>query len=146
MTDMITKSIIIKAPVSRTYELWANFDNFPNFMSNIKSVVKTGDKTSHWVMEGPLGKDLEWDAQTTDIQQNKRIAWNSIRGDIKTSGAVTFSELAHEETQVTVMLHYVPPAGKLGDAVAHIFDNPEKKLEEDLKKFKRYAETKVTLP
>jgi uncharacterized membrane protein len=144
MADIVTKSIIIKGPVNRIYNLWTDFERFPNFMHNIKSVRKTGDRTSHWVMEGPFGKDLEWDAQTTAMEENKRIAWNSIDGDIKTSGEVTFNPRDDKgETQATVMLKYVAPAGKLGEAAAHIFDNPDKKLEEDLRRFKQYAESNM---
>src|SRR5438876_167895 len=101
--SLITKSIIIKTPSENAYNLWADFENFPQFMDDIKSVRRTGPKTSHWVMKGPFGKDLEWNAQTTDLQPCKRIAWNSIDGDIKTSGAVTFDALDMERTQITVI-------------------------------------------
>jgi uncharacterized membrane protein len=145
MSDKITRSIIVKGNAPYIFSLWANFENFPLFMKNIKFVRKTGGQMSHWIMEGPMGKDLEWDAQITDFQENKRIAWNSTSGDIKTSGAVTFNELAQNETEIMATIFYVPPAGKLGDAVAHLFDNPEKKLEEDLKRFKKYAEKNVEI-
>ncbi len=139
--DRDTKSIIIKGHAPRLYNLWTDFEKFPHFMKYIKSVRKTSDKTSHWVMEGPLGKDLEWDAEITDAMENKRLGWHSTQGDIKTSGQVTFNELDHGETQVTVQLKYIPPAGAVGKAAAHVFDNPGKKLEEDLREFKKYAET-----
>ncbi len=141
MSDITTKTIIVKQDLSQVYHLWSNFENFPAFMKHIKAVHKVSPEVSHWVMDGPLGKDLEWNAQITDQQENKRIAWKSLEGDLKTSGAVTFSPLNNNETQITVMLHYVPPAGRLGQAAAHIFDNPDKKLEEDLRKFKQYAES-----
>jgi uncharacterized membrane protein len=38
------------------------------------------------------------------------------------------------------MLHYVPPAGKVGELVAKIFSNPDTRLQEDLRHFKAYAE------
>jgi uncharacterized membrane protein len=141
MADQFTKDIIVKASVGDVYAAWADFENFPRFMTYIKSITKAGDRTSHWVMEGPLGKDLEWDAETTTLEPNKRIAWNSRDGgDIKTSGQVTFNALAQGQTEITVMLQYVPPAGKLGEFVAHLFSNPEKRLDEDLRNFKVYIE------
>jgi uncharacterized membrane protein len=141
MSDKITKSIIIKGTPAQIFKIWANFENFPRFMKHILAVQKTGDKTSHWVMKGPLGKDFHWNAQITEYEENKRIAWNSIDGDLKTSGQVTFADLGLDETEITVMIHYVPPAGKVGEAAARIFDNPEKRLEEDLRQFKKYAES-----
>lgn len=100
-----TKNILVKAPIEQVYQTWANVENFPNFMHHIKQVDKTGDRTSHWVMEGPLNTKIEWDAETTRLDENKRIAWSSITGDIKTSGQVTFNELPDNQVEVTVMLN-----------------------------------------
>jgi uncharacterized membrane protein len=141
MAEQVTKATIVKADVGTVYAIWANFEQFPHFMRYIQSIAKTGDRTSHWVMEGPLGKTLEWDAETTRLEPNKRIAWNSREGgDIKTSGQVTFNELAPTQTEITVTLQYVPPAGKLGEVVAKLFSDPEQQLEDDLQNFKTFVE------
>jgi uncharacterized membrane protein len=141
MPEQVTRTIIVKAPVFEVYAIWANFENFPHFMKYIKSVRKTGDGLSHWVMEGPFGKNIEWDAETTRAEPNKRLAWNNRdHGDITTSGQVTFKDRPHGETEIAVTLQYVPPAGALGTVVAKIFSDPAEQLEEDLKNFKAYAE------
>lgn len=141
MTDRITKSIIVDGGINHIYNLWANFENFPHFMNNIKSVRKMGNDMSHWTMEGPLGKTIEWDAKTTRMEPNKRIAWNSMdNSDLTTSGQVTFNPLPKDQVEVTVTLQYQPPAGKLGEIIAKLFDDPEEKLEQDLYQFKTYAE------
>jgi uncharacterized membrane protein len=141
MADQVTRDIIVKANVGEVYDLWANFENFPHFMKYISSITKTGERTSHWIMEGPLGKKLEWDAETTTLEPNKRIAWNSRDGgDIKTSGQVTFNALPQDQTEITIMLQYVPPAGQLGEFIAKLFSDPEKRLDEDLRNFKAYVE------
>lgn len=137
---MTTKNIIVKAPIDAVYQAWANFENFPNFMQHICTVTKTGDRSSHWVMEGPLNSRIEWDAETTRLEENKRVAWSSTNGDIKTSGQVTFNELSNNEVEVTVMLRYIPPGGAIGDLVAGLFADPAGKLAEDLYNFKRYIE------
>lgn len=140
MSDPISRSIIVKGNVSDVYSLWANFENFPIFMKHIKSVTKTGERESHWVMQGPLGATIEWDAETTRLDENQRIAWSSTDGDIKTSGQVTFAELTQGETEITVTLHYVPPAGTAGELAAELFGNPEGMLIEDLRRFKEHVE------
>lgn len=137
---LTVKNIIVKAPLADTYQAWANFENFPNFMQHIRSVTKTGERTSHWVMDGPLHSRLEWNAETTRLDENSRIAWSSIDGDIKTSGQVTFNALTNDEVEVTVMLRYIPPAGIAGDLFATLFTDPEGKLEEDLRNFKHFIE------
>jgi uncharacterized membrane protein len=141
MPDSITKSITVKADVEDMYNLWANFENFPRFMEYIKSVTKTGDKMSHWVMQGPLGAPIEWDAETTRLEPNTRIAWNSKdNSTVKTSGQVIFTELGPIQTEIAVTLHYEPPAGVVGDIVAQLFSNPARRLEKDLERFKAYVE------
>src|SRR5512145_91329 len=145
MHEQVTRSIIVKRNVTDVYSIWANFENFPHFMKHIKSVTKTGEGTSHWVMQGPLGTKVEWDADTTRQEPNTRIAWNSREGGtIKTSGQVMFQELPYGETGITVTLQYVPPAGVAGEIIAELFSNPEKQLEEDLLNFKAYAEGMVS--
>jgi uncharacterized membrane protein len=130
------KTIIVHAPVSEVYQFWTQFDRFPEFMSNLKEVTKTGANTSHWVASGPLGTSVEWDAETTMLEPNKRIAWNSRdNGDITTSGQVTFTELGNDQTEIHVVLKYDPPAGVVGDIVAKIFSDPQRQLDQDLERF-----------
>lgn len=141
-----TQSIIVGAPIGDVYALWANFENFPRFMENIESVTRFGERESHWVMAGPLGSKIEWDAETTRLEPNTRIAWNSRDGgDITTSGQVIFTELPSNQTQVTVTLQYVPPAGAIGEAVAQLFVDPDQRLAEDLRRFKDVAEGRAPL-
>jgi uncharacterized membrane protein len=112
-------------------------------MKNVKSVTRTGDRTTHWVVEGPLGQDVEWDAETTRMEEGKRLAWNSAEGTaVKTSGQVVFTELSHGQTQITVTLMVVPQ-GKMGAAAAGLFGNLDETLEGDLRNFKVYAETRL---
>jgi uncharacterized membrane protein len=141
MSNRVTQSVIVKRPAQELFQLWANFENFPHFMKHISAVKKTGDRTSHWTMEGPLGTRVEWDAETTLWEQNSRIGWSSKdRSPVTTSGQVSFKQLNPTETEVTVMMHYDPPAGMAGDLVSKFFGDLDKKVEQDLRNFKAYAE------
>jgi uncharacterized membrane protein len=141
MADRETRSIIVKADTQVVYDAWADFESFPRFMRHIKSVQKTGPRMSHWVMEGPLGRAVTWDAQTTRLEENKRIAWSSKDGaGLTTSGEALFNGLTHGETEITVTLQYIPPAGRAGKVVSDLFANPGKMLEQDLRNFKAYVE------
>jgi uncharacterized membrane protein len=141
---MTVKNIIVKAPLHEVYAAWADFEKFPHFMQHIRSVTKTGERTSRWLMEGPFHLRLEWDAETTRLEENKRIAWSSTEGDIKTSGQVTFNALPDGQVEVTVMLKYVPPAGIAGDLFARLFNDPESMLASDLRNFKQYIEAQAS--
>src|SRR5438270_2511684 len=137
MPDKFTQSIVVQSSVDDVYRLWANFELFPKFMQDIKSVTRLDDRTSHWVMKGPLGTDIEWDAETTRMDPNERVAWNSKDNSaVTTSGQVTFRSLGVNETEVTVTLQYDPPAGAAGQALASLLANPEKRVRDDLENFK----------
>ncbi len=142
MDETITKNIIVKADPFKVYNAWSNFENFPYFMENIKSVRKLTDKTSHWEMHGPLGVTVEWNAEVTENDAGKRIGWSTkdLNGDIVTSGQVVFTGLPDNQTQITATVHYVTKVGIPGEIVARLFSNPEKQLEEDLVNFKKYIE------
>jgi uncharacterized membrane protein len=141
MTDVIRKSITVNKNVSDVYSLWQDFENFPQFMKNIRSVEKTGDQTSHWVADGPMGKKVEWDAVTTTLEPNKRIAWRSTEGDLDTEGQVMFNAVSPERTEVSVMMSY----DAMGEKIAKLIENPEGQVEEDLQNFKRFAEGRGTM-
>ena len=144
MADQTTKTIIVGARIDDAYDTWADFENFPRFMKHVKSVTKTGDGMSHWVVDGPFGKEVEWDAETTRLEKNKRIAWNSKEtSDIKTSGQVTFNDLGKGQTEVTVTLQWVVPASRGGETLMGLFADPARRLEEDLLSFKHYVEQRV---
>ena len=144
MPEQTTKSIIVRAPAADVFAAWADFENFPRFMHHIKSIARTGENTTRWTADGPLGKTVEWEAVTTRYEPNKRIAWRSTEDSpVRTSGQVTFNELGPEETEVTVTLHFAPPGGAAGEAVARLLSNPEEMLEEDLRRFKAYVENRV---
>jgi len=143
MAEQASKSIIVGASVKEVFEAWSNFEEFPQFMKNIRSVEKRADGSTHWTMEGPLGKSVEWDAETTMFEPGKRIAWHSREGSsIKTSGQVTFVELGNGQAQVNLTIQGVAPASKGGEKLAGLFVDPEKRVEEDLYNFKTWVESR----
>lgn len=76
------------------------------------------------------------------MEKNKRIAWSSkdAEGTVTTSGQVTFNQLPDDQVEVTALVQYGLPGGTLGDAAAKLFSNPEKRVEEELRNFKSFAE------
>ena len=141
MDDHIEHSVVVLATLSDVFSLWENFENFPIFMPRLKSVRKTGETTSHWVMDGPLGAALEWDAETTAVMPNERIAWQSLPGsEVTTSGQVAFEEVGPNETRVTVRMGYDLPGGAVVEAAANMLSNPEDMVQESLHRFKAHIE------
>jgi uncharacterized membrane protein len=144
MAEPTTKTLIVGAPAAEVFAAWANFENFPLFMKHVKSITRTGEHTTRWVADGPLGRDVEWEAEVTRYEPPTRIAWHSLEDSpVRTSGQVTFNALPNGQTEVTVMLKYVPPGGVAGEKVAQLLKNPEEMLEEDLRNFKAFVEGRV---
>lgn len=69
----------VKQPVERVYARWHNYENLAEFVPQVRSVCRTGEKTSHWVVEA-LGIRREWDAEVTADEPNRRTAWRSTGG------------------------------------------------------------------
>lgn len=140
----VHKSIVINRPVSEIYSFWRNFENLPRFMTHLKQVRNTGERTSHWEAKAPLGTTVAWDAEVTEDWQNKRIAWRSLPGStVETEGAVWFEEApGGRGTIVRIDMRYNPPGGKAGATIAKLLGQaPEKQIPVDLLRFKQLLET-----
>jgi uncharacterized membrane protein len=142
----VKKSVTVQAPVDVVYAAWHNFENFPNFMSNIEEVRVVSGNRSHWKAKGPLGSNAEWDAEVTLDEPNEAIGWRSIEGDrtVKTAGRVNFREDGGG-TCVDVTIEYDAPGGLIGEAAAKLFSNPEQQVEADLHRFKELMEQGAAL-
>jgi len=138
----VEHEIMVQAPADNVYQVWRNFENFPNFMSNIEEVRDIGAGRSRWKAKGPLGANAEWDAEIVVDEPGRAIAWRSLGNgaNVRTQGAVRFEE-AGDATRLFVTMSYDAPAHGLGELAAKIFSNPEKQVEEDLRRFKEMMET-----
>lgn len=135
------ESIEVNAPIQACFEQWMRFEEFPRFMKHVKNIAKQGDNRWHWVVDGPLGAKLEWDAVMDGRLEDKMISWHSVSdSSVDVQGAVMFEE-AGAGTRITSTLQYEPPAGALGEAVAQVFSNPQTMVREDLENFKRLVES-----
>lgn len=140
----VEKSIAIDRPVEDVYRFWRNFENLPRVMRHLKEVRSIDDRRSHWVAKAPAGVEIEWDAEITEDQENQNIAWRSVESsEIKNSGVVLFERISGgQATEVRVYLEYELPAGKIGKAFVKIFGkDPDKMVDEDLRRFKKTMET-----
>jgi uncharacterized membrane protein len=145
MPQRVESSVVVEAPVSRVYEYWRDLENLPNFMTNVEEVRATGPDRTHWVIKGPLGAKMEFDAETTQEEENRALGWNSVDGNVETSGQVRFQELGPERTRVEVTMNYAdPPGGRLGEVGSRLVSNPQVMVDQDLYNFKEIIEGRAT--
>jgi uncharacterized membrane protein len=134
----------VNATPEKVYGWWRGLTNLPSILPDVKKIEARGgdDTMTHWVVSGPLGKDIEWDAKIVEDVANQRLAWRSVDGHVDNAGAVRFDDHG-ETTGVEVSLQYDPPAGVVGDVVAKLFSDPQEKVERALAVFKEQIEAQT---
>ncbi len=138
----IQKTINVNAPLEQVFDTLTHYENFPQFMSNVREVKVREDGGSHWTVTGPGGMSVEWDAVTTKLEQNRVLAWRTVPGaTVEHAGMIQF-ERVNGGTRLDVEMSYSPPAGVLGYVVAKLFGaDPKTELDEDLLRMKTFLET-----
>ncbi len=138
----VDQTITINKSPEILYAFWRNLENLPRFMDHIKSVERLDEQRSHWVVKGPAGFNVEWDAEIINDIPNQLIAWRSLPGaDVDNSGSVHFEKVEGRGTTVKVVLRYDPPAGTLGGAFARwLGEDPSEQVLEDLRRFQQLVE------
>jgi uncharacterized membrane protein/osmotically-inducible protein OsmY len=141
----IQKIIHIAAPVEEVFAFWSNYENFPRFMRNVREVRDLGNDRSRWVVAGPAGAPIEWDAEITSYVQNQRLGWRTLPGSpIQHAGIVLFERNPDGTTRLNVRMSYNPVAGALGHAVASLLgSDPKSEMDEELLRMKTMIETGV---
>jgi len=136
-------AVNIGAPLNTVFSFWKDYRHFPHWMSHVRDVQETAPGRSHWVVDGPAGVPVEWDAVVTQEVPDEMLAWKSVPGStVEQSGVIRFSPLADGGTHVDIRLSYNPPAGAIGRAVASFFGaNPEREMQDDLMRVKTLLET-----
>jgi len=141
----VEKSISVNRSLDDCYLFWHDFQNFPRFMKHLDSVQLTGENRSHWKAAGPAETSLRWDAEVTVDQPSQLLAWHSVPdAEIEHAGTVAFERApGGRGTIVRVQLRYRPPVGASGDGlIDKLFgDDPERQIDEDLRRFKALLET-----
>jgi uncharacterized membrane protein len=140
----VDRSITIAKPRAEVYTFWRNVTNLPRFMNNIESVTQRDNGRSHWVVRGPAGRTVEWDAVIHNEIENELIAWRSLPGaQVANAGSVWFRDAPGARgTEVQVELQYNPPAGTLGALFASLWGKePGQQIQEDLHRLKALMET-----
>lgn len=127
-----SRTLEIDKPVEEVYQRWLNYENLADFAPQIKEVRQTSETRSHWVAEA-MGVHVEWDAEVTAREENRRIAWQSVAG-FENSGEVLFEPIGDNRTRVTVNFEYHPfsrgEEGKLAEEIDEAAESAEETLEQ----------------
>lgn len=136
----VRTSVLIKGDPGELYRLWHNVEAAPLWQEQIASVVRTGEKTSHWIMQSG-SSTIEWDSEILADEPGRRIAWQSVGGESDNAGEVIFEPAPGERgTIVTVLQEF--RMGKLASAWETVRGrNPKQAVRENLRHFKQMVES-----
>jgi hypothetical protein len=98
----IAQSIDINVPVHAVYDRLTRFEDYPYFMQKVKALQQLDDTHLHWttIMSN---RPVEWDAEITEQQPDRCIAWRNVSGPTN-MGKVELSPVSAEAAHVTVWL------------------------------------------
>lgn len=128
---VVEESIIVEVPVSTAYGQWTRFEEFPRFMGGVEQVTRTDSTHLHWVAE-IAGHRSEWDAEITDQQPDRLIAWRSTSGHLNT-GRVEFVPEGPERTRVTVRFEHEPEG--MTEKLGSLLGADSRQVKADLERF-----------
>jgi len=132
----IEQSIEIDRPVSMVYGQWTRFETFPEFMDGVTEVRQVDDTHLHWkAMLG--GKDVEWDAEITEQEPDRRITWKSTSG-AHNAGTVRFKRLGNERTLVRLVMAF--ETGSAYETLGGRMGVVSARVKQSLRDFKEFAE------
>lgn len=135
------RTIDIQASPENVYDVWSRYENFPHFMSHVIEVRDLGNQRSHWVVQGPAGSEVEFDARLTAAERPNQLGWHSEPGaSVQSEGMISLAPHAGG-TRATVRMSWQPPAGTLGEGIAVLTGaDPQTALDDDLQRMKQFIE------
>ena len=139
----VERAVTVNQPRAEVYRFWRDLRNLPRFMRHVEAIDVTDGRRSHWVVRGPAGRTVEWDAEINHEIENELIGFRSLAGaNVDLAGSVRFADApAGRGTEVLVELQYNPPAGILGAFAARMWgEEPTQQIRDDLYRFKRIME------
>ncbi len=139
-----TQRITVRRPRQEVYAFWRNFENLARFMRNVANVEVIDAKRSRWTVKAPLGRQFVWVSHLIEDRPGERIAWETeYDADIRSTGWVEFRDTPDGQgTDVTAMIAYEPPAGRVGHLAARLWrEDPDSRVRQDLRRLKFILET-----
>lgn len=133
----VEREILVQAPVSKTYNQWTQFEEFPRFMEGVVEVRQLDDRHLYWRVD-VMGHEAEWEAVIDEQEPDTRIEWHTTSGR-NVRGAVRFEPWDMGVTKVLVEMEY--DVDGFGEAVADALGVVERRVEGDLERFRDFVES-----
>jgi uncharacterized membrane protein len=112
--EPVRRAVTIALPRSEVYAMWKNFERLPEFMNWVESVDVLGGGITHWKVRTPVGKTIEYNAETIEDIPGRRISWRTTPdATVPNRGTVEFLDApGGRGTEVLVEMQVAAPLGK----------------------------------
>jgi uncharacterized membrane protein len=131
MIRNVSRTVTVDVPIDRAYEIWTDFESFPQFLTTVEEVRLDGDRL-HW-----RTASAHWTAAITELTPNHRVSWQRLHGP-KHHAVVSLRPIGPHRTQIILGAEYELPPGAP--------DNRPTLFEHALERFKSYAEHEELIP
>ncbi len=106
---MPTKEVVftIKLPMKSVWSFMIDRKEVGCLFPGCKGVKILNDLDSIWTISmslGPFRRTIEMFAHTTEMDEQRKLAWTATHEHLLTSGIVTFRKISFEETEITYHL------------------------------------------
>lgn len=118
---VVTRSIEINAPIDKVFSIAQKAEDYPSFMSSIRSVQvleEEGDRrTTEWIARvEELGRTIRWTEEDIWDKERRECRFRSLKGDFtKYEGLWSFKDM-QGRTSVSLTIEYemkIPLIGAL---------------------------------
>ncbi|BBJ39013.1 polyketide cyclase [Streptomyces antimycoticus] len=147
----IVEQIDVGAPLSLTYNLWTEWENFPSYMKKVEDVQNQGEDEgegeepgteSEWKAQ-VFWSHRKWQAEVVEQVPDKRIIWTSRADKGHVDGTITFHELAPELTRILFVLEYWPQG--FMERTGNLWRAQGRRVRLEMKHFRRHLMREVLL-
>lgn len=135
----VQQSIEINVPVHVLYNQLTQFEDYPSFMDDVKAVRQIDDTHMHW-MTMMANRPVEWDAEITEQEPGRCIAWQNTSGPAN-GGRIDVQPVGADASCVTFTLQSMPeqvPGSMAGESE----DEMAQRLKFDLVRLKDLLESR----
>jgi uncharacterized membrane protein len=107
--SLIEESVEVSVPVRMAYNQWTQFEDFPDWLSDVESVKQIDDITLHWTVS-VAGHQRSWDAQITEQLPDRLISWRTAGNEEQPqhTGTVRFEQLDPHTTLIRLEAEFEP--------------------------------------
>lgn len=146
--ETFEKIIEVDAPPESVFAMLIDFESYPRWMLNIAGVRRTAEDTLEWhriSRRGGGASENRWSTHLVIDEPDRRLAWRTADGDAN-------CEIGLQETERNTTLVRMVRGFGSGDAhnphdgSAARAEHRKSMLEEDLARFKQFAETSAVAP